>query len=215
MALRFVLLGPPGSGKSTQGTRISAKFGVPLLGSGDLIRRHIARGTEFGKKVEAQIAAGNFAPDADILYWMKRRLEEPDAAAGWVLDGFPRDVSQAWSFDQELGVMAHEMRAIEIRLRSRRAEARLIGRRICGECGRTLKPGDIGDDGLCGCGGALTRRPDDEGEAVRRRMAIYRSITAPVVDYYAQDSRLASIDGDGTEDEVFERLLRAMDVDRS
>ena len=95
--MRLVLLGPPGAGKGTQGQRLAVHYGVPHVATGDIIRDHIARRTEFGRKVEAAIAAGNFAPDEDILYWVSQRLSETDAQRGYVLDGFPRDLAQAQS----------------------------------------------------------------------------------------------------------------------
>jgi adenylate kinase len=189
-----------------------------VVGSGDLIRDHIARGTPFGKKVEAAIAAGNFAPDSDILYWMGLRLKEPDAAPGYVLDGFPRDLAQGQAFDRTLGADADAVRAIELIVPETVLVERLAGREVCPVCGGVYnsvhRPPRVRE--RCDVdGAALERRPDDCEEAVRRRMAIYQDVTAPVAEYYRQSRRLVAVDGDGEEEAVFGRLIQAIEADRS
>ena len=127
--MRLVLLGPPGAGKGTQGQALSARLGVPHVATGDLIRNHIARRTEFGCKVEAAIAAGNFASDADILYWVSRRLSEPDACRGYILDGFPRDLAQAQAFTDPLDLV------FWIGVDDEALIGRMEGRQVCPACG--------------------------------------------------------------------------------
>jgi adenylate kinase len=215
---QVALLGPPGSGKGTQGARLSEYYGVPLVGSGDLIRDHIARQTPFGKKVEAGIAAGNFAPDADILYWMRRRLSEPDAQNGYLLDGFPRDLAQAAEFDRELGELAAGITAIELLVPEDVLIDRLAARLVCGGCARTYNAVRRRPkvDGICDFDGVrLERRPEDDADTVPHRLAIYRDVTAAVAGYYGKSGRLMTVDGDADEETVFARLKQAIEADRT
>ena len=130
--MRLVLLGPPGAGKGTLGQSLAVYYGVPHVATGDIIRDHIARQTEFGRRVEAAIAAGNFAPDADILYWVRHRLAEPDARRGYVLDGFPRDLAQARVWDGLAQAAGTPLQAvIELAIAPDELIERLSGRLIC------------------------------------------------------------------------------------
>lgn len=206
--MRLLLLGAPGAGKGTQGKRLAEQFGVPHVATGDIIRDHIARGTEFGRKIEAGIAAGNFAPDADIIYWVSQRLSEPDARSGFILDGFPRDLAQAKAFDAKAGGRALDI-VLELSLPEDVLVARLAGRLVCPECDRVyhirfcppLKAGVCDFDGA-----ELVRRPDDQPDAVRHRMRVYEDVTLPLRQYYSVQDILKSIDATGGPDVVYEHL---------
>ena len=187
--MRLVLLGPPGAGKGTQGQALAKLLGVPHVSTGDIVRDHVARQTGFGRKVEAAIAAGNFVSDGDILYWVGVRLAEPDASCGYILDGFPRDVAQAEAFTQTLNAV------IDLEI----AEDALVER---------LSKRLIRDDKT----GRMVRRPDDEPDAVRRRLEVYKERTAPLQAYYAQRGLLKRVDALGEPDAVTERIRRALTI---
>ena len=207
--MHLVLLGPPGAGKGTQGQALALHFGVPHVASGDLIRNHIERGTEFGKEVEAATAAGNFVPDKDILYWIGRRLLEPDAAAGFVLDGFPRDLAQAQAFKWPLNAV------VELVLAEDAVIKRLAGRMVCSLCGAIYNTFSHLPRVNSTCdldGEALIRRPDDESDAIRRRLVVYHRMTLPLREYYVERDLLLSVDAAGTVDEVQRRILKSLSV---
>ncbi len=212
--MRLVLLGPPGAGKGTQGQRLSLELGVPHVATGDIVRDHIARGTEFGRKVEAAIAAGNFAPDDDILYWVERRLAEPDAAGGYILDGFPRDLAQARAWDAEARRQKSPLDAVvELTIAEDALIARLSGRLVCPVDGatyqETMHPPRV--PGRCDLDGTpLVRRPDDGPDAVRHRLRVYEDLTLPLRDYYGAEGLLHSVAADGDAEKVTRRVLAAL-----
>jgi adenylate kinase len=212
--MRLVLLGPPGSGKGTLGQRLAAYYGVPHVATGDIIRDHIARRTEFGRRVEAAIAAGNFAPDADILYWVTRRLSEPDARQGYILDGFPRDLAQARVWDQQTKATGMPLQAvIELSIRADELIERLSGRLVCPVDGESYQivhrpprvPGRCDHDGA-----VLVRRPDDEPTAIRHRLEVYDTVTLPLRDYYRAQGLLHSIDAAGDAERVTENAIYSL-----
>ncbi len=185
--MRLVLLGPPGAGKGTQGQALAQVYGVPHVSTGDIVRDHVARHTEFGRKVEAAIAAGNFASDTDILYWVGVRLAASDAQNGYILDGFPRDVAQAEAFVQALNAVVD----LEV------AEEALVER---------LSKRLIRDDKT----GQMVRRSDDEPDAVRHRLEVYKERTAPLQAYYEQRGLLKRVDALGDPVTVTERIQSAL-----
>ena len=205
--MRLVLLGPPGAGKGTQGRALAEQYAVPHVSTGEMVRDHIARQTEFGRKVEAAIAAGNFASDSDILYWVGKRLGEPDAQRGYVLDGFPRDLAQAEAFGPALDAV------IDLEIAEEALVERLSGRLVCPVCGTVYNirhqpprvPGRCDKDGA-----ALTRRPDDEPDAVRRRLQVYRERTAPLQEYYAKRGLLRRVNAEGDPADVTARVCEAL-----
>jgi adenylate kinase len=204
------LFGPPGAGKGTQGSLLADAYGVPHIATGDIIRDHIARRTEFGLKVEAAIAGGNFAPDEDILYWVGKRLAEDDAAGGYVLDGFPRDLAQAEAFDAHLTAIGETIdAAVELIIDEVVVAARLAGRLVCPVCGESYhvvtRPPKV--EGRCdNDGSVLVRRPDDEPDAIKTRFEIYHRVTLPLREYYRKTGRYAEVDASGSSDEVFQRI---------
>jgi len=203
----MVLLGPPGAGKGTQGQTLARTFSVPHVASGEIIRDQVARGTEFGRKVEAQIAAGNFVSDADVLYWVGQRLAAPDAAGGYVLDGFPRDTAQAEAFAAPLDVVVDLMIADEALI------ARLSGRLVCPQCETAyhVVSRPPRRSGVCDRDGTpLVRRADDDPEAVRRRLQVYHQLTEPLQAYYERRSLLVRVDALGPPPVVTERILSAV-----
>lgn len=216
--LRLVLFGLPGAGKGTQGSLLAQAYGVPHIATGDIIRDHIARGTEFGRNIEAAIAGGNFAPDEDILYWVGKRLSEPDAAHGYILDGFPRDIAQAEAFDSHNQSIGQQLDAVvELTIDEDVLAERLSGRLVCPVCGEpyhvVTRPPKLA--GICDNDGAtLQRRPDDEPAAIKRRFDIYRNVTLPLRKYYEESGRYIGVDATGAPEEVLQRI-RTLLADRN
>lgn len=205
--MRLVLLGPPGAGKGTQGKALSDIYCVPHVATGDIIRDHIARRTEFGQKVEAATAAGNFVLDADILYWVSRRLSGPDTQNGYILDGFPRDVAQAEAFEPALDAV------VDLEIAEDALIERLSGRLVCPVCDAVYNETQNPPKAVGHCdneGAALVRRPDDEPAAVKHRLQVYRELTAPLQAYYERRGLLRRVDASGSPANVTERIRAAL-----
>lgn len=210
MTVRIVLLGAPGSGKGTQGKRLAEHFGIAHISTGDLIRDQIARGTAFGRRVEEGIAAGNFVPDEDMTPLVSARLSEPDAAAGYVLDGFPRDVAQAVMFEEQFPEASRGSRVIELSVAPETVVERLAGRLVCPRCDAVYHmthcppavPGRCDNDGA-----TLIRRPDDEPAAVLHRLNVYEELTLPLRTFYMDRGRLDTVAAEGEPDVIFGRIL--------
>jgi adenylate kinase len=205
--VRIVLLGPPGAGKGMQGQVLAKIYGVPHIATGNIIRDHIARHTEFGRKVEAAIAAGNFVSDQDIYYWVGKRLDEPDAQAGYILDGFPRDVAQAETFQQAIDAV------VDLEIAEDALVERLAGRLVCPVCGTVYNKQHHPPKRPSVCdneGAVLVRRPDDAPDAVRHRLQVYKDRTAPLQAYYARRGLLRRVDAMGSPEAVTERIQSAL-----
>ena len=209
--MRLVLLGAPGSGKGTQAQRMQAHHGVPQVSTGDLLREAEAAGTPLGRAARVVMDAGQLVADDIMLGIIRERLASPDAARGFILDGFPRTIAQADGLAGQLVDLGVSLDAVvlldidpEILLR------RMAGRRSCRHCGRVFhietNPPRTGE--RCTDGGPhdLFQRPDDNEETVRQRLAVYALRTQPLIEYYAKKGMLRRIDADGTLDEVDARL---------
>ena len=213
--MRLVLLGAPGSGKGTQAQRLTARRGVPQVSTGDLLREAVAAGTELGRAAKAVMDAGQLVDDRTMLGIIRERLARPDAKRGFILDGFPRTIVQADGLARLLdeigqpvdGVVLFDIDPLVL-------ERRLAGRRTCRRCGRVFhvesnppRPGELCTDGRPH---DLFQRPDDSEETVRKRLAVYRERTQPLIDYYAAKGLLRRIDADGSLDDVDARLEAAI-----
>jgi adenylate kinase len=206
--LNVVLLGAPGSGKGTQAERIAPAFGVPHISTGDMLRAALQAGTELGLTAKKYMYAGELVPDDVVVGIIRERLAEPDAARGFLLDGFPRTLEQAAALD---AMLAAAGRALNVVLLIDGPEEelvrRLAGRRACRDCGKGYHV--IFDpprqEGVCDvCGGQLYQRADDAEETVRNRLAVYRRQTEPLVGYYAERGVLQKVFGGGRmPDEVY------------
>jgi adenylate kinase len=210
--MRIVLLGAPGSGKGTQSQRLVARFGVPQVSTGDLLRDAVARGTPLGIQAKAVMDAGKLVDDAIMLGIIRDRLSQPDAAAGFILDGFPRTVAQADGLADLLAEMGQPLDAVVLLdIDSEKLFRRLTGRRTCRSCGKVFNvytnphvrseacPADKSCD--------LFQRPDDSEATIGRRLEVYEAQTRPLVEYYRGKGMLQVVDGDGELDAVFERLV--------
>ena len=206
-----ILLGGPGAGKGTQAERIVADYALPHISTGDMLRDAVARGTEMGRAAQQYMESGRLVPDEVVIGVVRDRLAEPDAAEGFLLDGFPRTVPQAEALD---AMLAEAGRAIThvvlIDVPAEELVQRISGRRSCVVCGKiynvTYDPPKV--DGVCDVdGGELTQRADDDEETVRNRIAVYEQQTAPLVGYYTDKGVLESAFGGGkAPDEVYEQV---------
>jgi adenylate kinase len=185
--MRLVLLGAPGSGKGTQATRLRQHLQVPHISTGDLLRGAVAAGTPLGLKAKAVMEAGNLVSDEIVLGMLEERLGKDDARAGFVLDGYPRNLAQARALEQLLERLQQPV-DIAVQLD---VDTALLVERIAGRA-------------------AQEGRADDTPESVRNRLNVYNEQTAPVVDFYRQQGKLACVHGEGSMDEVFNRIVEAI-----
>jgi adenylate kinase len=218
--MRIILLGPPGAGKGTQAVRIVERWGIPHVSTGDILRANVREGTALGAEAKRYMDAGDLVPDEVIIGMVGERLTDPDTAAGFLFDGFPRTVPQA----RALETLVNERDTpIDVVLRlvvdHDDVVSRLTGRRTCSECGRifhvlTDPPTDAG---RCdGCGGEIVQRDDDREEVVINRLEVYRTQTAPLEDFYFERGVLRDIRAVGTVEEVTARAIDVLtEYDRS
>jgi adenylate kinase len=210
--MRIVLLGAPGSGKGTQAQRLQAKYGVPQVSSGDLLRDAVARGTDLGRKVKAVMDSGQLVSDDIVLGLIRERLGKPDAARGFVLDGFPRNIDQANALNALLKELRQPIDAVLLLdVRRETLIKRLAGRRTCPKCGtvyniHSMPPGA----NTCSRDGAqLVQRDDDKEEVVANRLEVYQTKTQPLIEHYSKLGLLRVVAGEGELGEVFERMEAA------
>jgi adenylate kinase len=209
--MNIILLGAPGAGKGTQAKRIEESFGMVQLSTGDMLRALVASGSELGRKAKEIMDAGQLMPDDLMIDMISARIEEPDCAEGFILDGFPRTTGQAKALDRMLADKGLRMDAvIEIKVDEEALVDRITGRFTCASCGAGYhdefhRPKV---DGRCdNCGGAeFSRRADDNEETVRSRLEAYHEQTAPILPYYEDKGILQAVDGMTAIDEVTEQL---------
>jgi adenylate kinase len=209
--VRVIFLGPPGAGKGTQARRAAEHWGVPQIATGDLLRTAVAAGTELGRQAKRHMDAGELVPDQIIIDLAAEVLGRPEARKGFVLDGFPRTVTQAEALDRLLDERGFELdRVVLFRVSEVELIRRLTGRRVCRQCGHTyhLMFSPPKRPGVCDvCGGPLYQRSDDEEATVRRRLAVYERDTQPLVEYYRRRGLLEEIQAEGSVDQVAAAVL--------
>ncbi len=192
--IKLILLGAPGAGKGTQAEIISAEYGIPAISTGAIIRAAIKNGTEMGIAAKEYTDKGALVPDSVVIGIIKERLAEPDAAGGFILDGFPRTVPQAKALD-EMGVEITDVISIEVA--DEKILERMSGRRVCKACGATYhvtdNPSPNGD--RCVCGEELTIRADDKPEVVKSRLETYHEQTEPLKYFYEEKGLLKTVIG--------------------
>ena len=214
--MRLILLGPPGAGKGTQAKRLTERLGVPQISTGDMLRRHVAEGTALGRDARAYMDRGALVPDAVLVGMIRERLQAPDCAPGYILDGFPRNTAQAEALAETLqGVGSHLDGVVSLEVPEPLLVRRLAGRWTCRACQAMFHETDSPPRaaGRCdGCGGELYQRDDDRTETIQRRVWVYREQTEPLIGFYARAGLLRRVEGEGTPDEVFGRILRALDA---
>ena len=214
--MRIVLVGPPGAGKGTQAEFIAAHLAVPKISTGDIFRANVSQRTPLGTEAKRYMDAGELVPDEITINMVRDRLAEPDAADGFLLDGFPRTVPQAVTLDKMLADMGSQLELVlELVVDDDEVIRRLSGRRTCRGCGKIwhVEFDPVTQDEICDrCGGQLFQRDDDKAETIARRLVEYANKTAPLVDYYGAQGKLVGIDATGPVEDV---TVRAIDALRS
>jgi len=210
--MNLVLLGAPGAGKGTQAERLIEAYGLAHISTGDILRKAVADATPLGLEAKRYMDAGELVPDEVVIGLVKERLQQPDTAKGFILDGFPRTVVQAEELDKALESLGKEIdAAVAIVVDPEVIVARLTSRRTCKVCGKITSVSAL-VGGTCGaCGGEVYQRDDDNEATVRNRLDVYERSTAPLVDYYRSKGLLAEIDGDRPVDVVFDDVKTALE----
>ena len=210
----IILLGAPGAGKGTQAANIARKLNLTHIASGDLFRQALEQGTKLGMQAESYMEKGELVPDGITTQMVLERLSAPDSEAGVILDGFPRNLEQAEALDEALAGQNKAIdKVVSIKVPAEELLRRLSGRWVCRHCQAVYNiiesPPKV--RGKCDkCGGELYQRPDDTAETAKKRLEVYFVQTAPLIDYYRQRGKLLEIDGEGSVDEVTQRIVAAL-----
>ena len=212
--MRLVLVGPPGAGKGTQAEFIAENFDIPKISTGDIFRANVSGGTDLGKLAKSYMDAGDLVPDEVTNAMVRDRLAQPDAKAGFLLDGFPRNVAQAGELDgilDELGVTLGVVLDLDVDFDE--VVKRLSGRRTCKKCGHVwhVEYDPPTSPEICDrCGGELFQRDDDKPDTVRHRLEVYHVQTEPLIDFYRERGQLVKIDALGAVEDITERAIAAL-----
>ena len=207
--MNIVLIGPPGIGKGTVAAKLSEKLGYPHIATGDMLRENVAQKTKLGLKAKSYMDRGLLVPDELVIEMVKERLKKDDCKNGFILDGFPRTLNQ----EQEISKVAKIDKVVHIQASDSILIDRIKKRRVCSECGfnyhlEYIKPNR---EGICDkCDGTLYHRDDDKPEAVKERLKVYWSETEPLIDYYKEKGLNVDVDGSGTPEEEFDKVLEAV-----
>jgi adenylate kinase len=212
--VRIILLGPPGAGKGTQARRLSERYGLPVIATGDIFRDQIAQETPLGLQAKEYYDRGDYVPDELTTRMVFERLDRPDAREGFILDGYPRTVPQAQSLERHLAQKGTPLSAVlNFKISDAVAVKRLMARLFCPNCKRTynteFKPPRV--EGICDvCGHELTNRADDDEATVMRRLEVYHRETKPLVLYFWERGLLRDIDAEAPEEVVADRTIEAI-----
>lgn len=197
--MRIILLGPPGAGKGTQAKAITERFGIPQISTGDILRSAVREGTPMGLLAKCSMDSGALVPDEVVVGIVCERLQQPDCIAGFILDGFPRTVTQAEALSKTLFQMNYPLQAvISLNVDEEMLVERLTGRRTCSSCGMGyhVKFSPSKQANVCDvCGAGLLQRDDDREETIRYRLSVYKDQTAPLISYYGEQGLIFSVNG--------------------
>jgi adenylate kinase len=212
--LNVVFLGAPGAGKGTQALRVARQLGLAHIATGDLFRQALEKGTAQALRAKPYMEAGKLVPDEITIAMVLERITAPDCGDGVIFDGFPRNLKQAEALDKALERRGNAIdRVVYIKVREEVLVGRLGGRWICRKCQAPFhavySPPKVA--GKCDrCGGDLYQRADDTAETVKKRLVVYGSETAPLIEYYSNNGKLLEVDGEGSEEEVERRIVEAL-----
>ena len=212
--MKIIMLGAPGAGKGTQAKKISAKYSIPHISTGDIFRANIKEGTELGKKAQVFIDKGLLVPDELVVDLVVDRIRQKDCEKGYVLDGFPRTISQAIALDAALAEMNEAIDWVfDVRVPRENIVQRMSGRRVCVTCGATyhLSYAAPKQENTCDhCQGTLILREDDKPETVQKRLDVYVEETWPLVKHYAKQKKLVDVDGTMDINDVFAFIVKIL-----
>ncbi len=209
--MRLILLGAPGAGKGTQAEFIADRFGIPSLSTGNMLREAVDKGTDVGKEAKGYMESGALVPDEVIIGIIKERLLQPDATKGFILDGMPRTCAQAEALE-DMGVDIDLVLNIDVD--DDAIVRRLSGRRVCESCGASYHTISKPSKQPCVCdrdGGKLIIRKDDEPETILARLKTYHELTEPLIGFYDERKKLASVDGNLSVNETTEAVLKVLE----
>ncbi|MEU5418597.1 adenylate kinase [Streptomyces sp. NPDC001407] len=213
--MRIVLVGPPGAGKGTQAAYLAKNLAIPHISTGDLFRANISQGTPLGQKAQEYMRAGQLVPDSVTISMAEDRMDQEDAAGGFLLDGFPRNVGQAEALDAYLKGKDLALDAVlDLEVPEDEVVKRIAGRRICRNDSSHVFHVVYNQpkaEGVCdACGGELYQRDDDREDTVRKRLEVYHTETEPIIDYYKAQGLVVTIPALGKVTEVTERAMGAL-----
>jgi len=212
MGMKLILLGAPGAGKGTQAEILSAKLGIPTISTGNILRAAIKDGTPIGLEAKSYMDAGKLVPDSVIIGIVAQRLEQPDCANGFILDGVPRTIGQAEALDKAGVAFDH---VISIEISDGEIVDRMAGRRVCSSCGAPyhVKAKPPKQEGVCdSCGGPLVQRDDDKAETVLHRLEVYHAETEPLKGYYEGKGVLSPVANQATIEATTDVIMEALGI---
>ena len=212
MGMKLILLGAPGAGKGTQAEILSAKLGIPTISTGNILRAAIKDGTPIGLEAKSYMDAGKLVPDSVIIGIVAQRLEQPDCANGFILDGVPRTIGQAEALDKAGVAFDH---VISIEISDGEIVDRMAGRRVCSSCGAPyhVKAKPPKQEGVCdSCGGPLVQRDDDKAETVLHRLEVYHAETEPLKGYYETKGILSPVANQATIEGTTKVIMEALGI---
>ena len=206
-----MFVGPPGAGKGTQAAKIAARYGIPHISTGDMLREEVKNETPLGLEAKKYMDTGAYVPDDVIIRMVEQRVSKPDAKNGFILDGFPRTdvqpeaLEKIASLDKVLNIVVPDDKLLH----------RICGRRVCSVCGATYHESMLVNQKTCPkCKGALYVRDDDKEETVKRRLSVYREKTQPLIDYYTRKGILHDIPGSGGIDDITETIIAVLNEEK-
>ena len=209
--MNIIFLGAPGAGKGTQSEIVSNEYNIPAISTGVLLREAMKAGTELGKSAESYVQSGGLVPDDIVIGIIKERLKQSDCANGYILDGFPRTVTQAKALDDIVREVDY---VIYVDLSDSLLLKRMTTRRICSNCNSIFNvvtfPPKV--EGVCdNCNAPLVQRPDDNETSVSERIAIYHKMTEPVIEYFEEKGLLVRVSGEGNVDDITNAIFAALE----